>query len=46
MPDTAAYLILGLVVVFGIMGIYLASLILRFRSAEKDLKTIEQLKEK
>lgn len=39
-PDTAGYLLLGLAVVFVIMGGYVASLLLRFRSAEKDMHTI------
>jgi hypothetical protein len=45
MPDTAAYLILGLVAVFGIMGFYVLTLVTRFRSAEKDIQTIDQLKD-
>lgn len=43
-PDTVNYLILGLVVVFVILGGFIASLITRFRSLNKDLEIIEQLK--
>lgn len=45
MPDTTAYLILGLLVTFGILGFYVASLVIRRRSLQKDLRLIEQLRE-
>ncbi|MCU0512672.1 MAG: hypothetical protein MUE40_08890 [Anaerolineae bacterium] len=45
MPDTFAYLVLGLVVVFGIIGGYMGSLYVRFRGAEKDRQLIEQLRD-
>ncbi|MGQ9887619.1 MAG: hypothetical protein ACUVSX_03925 [Aggregatilineales bacterium] len=45
MPDTTAYLILGLVVTFGILGFYVASLVVRHRSLKKDLRLIEQLRD-
>ncbi|MGB1285644.1 MAG: hypothetical protein ACPG7F_03835 [Aggregatilineales bacterium] len=42
MPDTAAYLYLGLAVTFGIIGFYGISLLLRFRNAVQDITMIEQ----
>lgn len=42
-PDTVAYLALGLVVVFGLVGGFVASLIARYRSLQKDMQLIEQL---
>ena len=34
MPDTAPYLALGLGVVFTILGVYIGSLVMRFRRAD------------
>ena len=42
-PDTASYLILGLVVGFGILLAYIGSLTLRNRSLQQDAQLIEQL---
>lgn len=44
-PDTTSYLILGLVVVFGFATLFIASMVLRYRSYQQDLKLIEQLKD-
>lgn len=43
MPDTLSYLILGLVVIFGILGLFSAYMMLSFRNAIKDIQTIRQL---
>jgi len=45
MPDTAAYLFLGLGVTFGMLVVYIASLITRSRSLDKDAQVIEQIKQ-
>lgn len=42
-PDTLGYLILALAVVTVLFGGYIASIGLRFRSFQQDIKTIEQL---
>jgi len=44
MPETTPYLLLGLVVIFTILGLYLGSLVVRFRNAAKDLQVLEDLK--
>jgi hypothetical protein len=41
--DTAGYMIAGYVVIFGIMFIYLISLILRNRHLIEDAKTLEEV---
>ncbi|MBL8145290.1 MAG: hypothetical protein JNL34_02805 [Anaerolineae bacterium] len=45
MPDTAPYLALGLGVVFTVLGVYIGSLIMRFRRAEQAEETLEALRE-
>jgi len=45
MPDTAPYLALGLGVVFAVLGVYIGSLIVRFRRAEQAEETLEALRE-
>ena len=42
-PDTLAYLILGLIVGFGIIGLYIGSLFVRFNNLRRDLKTLREL---
>ncbi len=42
-PDTLGYLLLGLAVVATVLGGFVASLSLRFRSFQQDIKTIQQL---
>ncbi len=44
-PQTTDYLILGLVVVFAILGLFVASLVIRYRNLEKDVQLIEKLSE-
>jgi hypothetical protein len=44
MPDTNSFLVLGLLVVFGVSGVYAASLFARFRSAEAMARIVEHLR--
>lgn len=44
MPETTPYLMLGLGVIFTILLVYLGSLVVRFRNADKDLQVLEDLK--
>ena len=44
-PDTGAYLLLALVVFFGILALFIASMVVRYRSVQKDLLLIEQLQD-
>ncbi|HEY5670370.1 MAG TPA: hypothetical protein VIS10_10260 [Anaerolineales bacterium] len=43
--ETSGYMIAGYVVIFGVMLIYLASLILRSRSLSQDLELLEDLQD-
>lgn len=43
--ETMSYMIAGFVVIFGIMLIYIASLMARRRSLDQDLKALEGLQE-
>lgn len=40
-PDTAAYLALGLTTIALVMGLFVASLVLRFRSLRAALRALE-----
>jgi hypothetical protein len=42
-PDNTAYMIAGFTIIFGVMIIYVASLILRHRSLMRDLELLEEL---
>jgi hypothetical protein len=42
-PDTLPYLILGLVVAFGILAAFIGSMIARYRNLQKDVELLEQL---
>jgi hypothetical protein len=42
MPDNADYLLLGLAVVVGLVGLYVVLLALRFRAARRTRQRIEQ----
>lgn len=44
-PDTLDFLILGLVIGFGTIILYVASLFVRLQSTLKDMATIEQLRD-
>lgn len=43
--DTAAYMVAGYAVIFGVMLIYRLSLFLRRRSLAEDLETLQELEE-
>lgn len=43
-PDTLGYLILGLVVTFGILGVFVALIAARWRALKRDLRTLETLR--
>lgn len=45
MPDTNAYLYLGLTVVFAVLGLYVAATFVRFRNTRKELDVLEHLKQ-
>jgi hypothetical protein len=45
MADTAAYLSLGLLVIFGSLSFYVGSLFLRFRGTDRDEDTLHRLRE-
>jgi hypothetical protein len=42
-PDTTAYLLLGLGVTFGALGLFVLSMWARMRSARRDFDTIHQI---
>ena len=42
-PNTDGYMIAGYIVIFGVMLIYLFSLVIRQRSLKKDLDLLEDL---
>ncbi len=44
--DTVSYFVAGYVVIFGIMGIYLASLIVRWRNLKQDESMLTELERK
>lgn len=43
---TLGYMIAGFVVIFGILAIYLASLMARWRRLRRDAQTLQDLEEK
>lgn len=45
MPETTAYLLVALLLSFSIVGAFITSVMLRFRSLHKDLELIQQLRE-
>jgi len=44
--DTVNYMILGFSVILGLIGLYLASLAVRWRSAQRDLRMLEEIEAK
>lgn len=44
--QTGAYMSAGYVVIFGVMALYLVSLIVRRRNSMRDLETLQSLEEK
>ncbi len=45
-PDTFAYMLAGYIVIFGVMAIYLISLVVRRRNLNQDLETLEEIENK
>ncbi len=45
-PDTSGYMVAGYIVIFGIMLVYLVSLLVRNRNLRRDLETLEELEKK
>ena len=44
--QTTGYMIAGYAVIFGVMLVYLASLVMRIRSLKQDLEILEELQQK
>jgi len=42
-PDTVGYLIAGYVVIFGLIGLFLFSLVSRWRNLKKDLSLLDEI---
>jgi hypothetical protein len=42
-PDTSGYMIAGYAIAFGVMLLYVVSLIIRFRNLNRDLSTLEEM---
>ena len=42
-PDTSGYMIVGYIIAFAIMGMYLASLIIRWRNLNQDQQLLEEM---
>ena len=42
-PDTTGYMIAGYAVLFGVMLIYLASFLVRFKNLKQDLEMLEEV---
>ena len=43
MPETTAYLFLGLAAIAMIMLVVIGSMVVRYRNLQQDIKTLEQL---
>jgi hypothetical protein len=41
-PDTAPYLYLGLVAIFSIVSLFVASMVMRYRTLRADLQRVER----
>ncbi|MCB9455994.1 MAG: hypothetical protein H6671_08415 [Anaerolineaceae bacterium] len=44
-PDTGAYLVLGLVVIFTILAAFIGSMVIRYRSLKKDAQLLDQFQQ-
>ena len=44
--ETASYMILGFGVILGLIGLYLVSLAVRWRNAQRDLRMLEEIEGK
>jgi hypothetical protein len=45
-PETTNYMIGGYIVIFSVMVVYIASLILRYRRYQQDIKILQELDDK
>ena len=45
MPQNSEYLVLGLVVAFGLLGVFAASIVVRFRSLWREIHFMQRLTE-
>lgn len=45
-PDTSLYMFAGYGVIFGVILVYLASIVVRFRNLRQDEKTLDELEKK
>jgi nitrate reductase gamma subunit len=45
-PETTNYMIAGYIVIFGVMTLYVVSLLLRRRKLEQDIKILQELEDK
>jgi hypothetical protein len=43
--DTTSYMIMGFVVIFGMMALYVISLIMRRRNLEQDLEVLQEMEQ-
>jgi CcmD family protein len=46
MAETTNYMIAGYCVIFGVMALYVASLVMRLRSLRAEMKMLEETEEK
>ena len=44
-PDTSQYMIIGYAISFGVMLLYVISLVVRSRNLKQDLSTLEEFQE-
>lgn len=44
-PDTSQYMIAGYAIAFGVMLLYIASLIIRYRNLKRDISMYEEMEE-
>ena len=42
-PDTSGYMIAGYAIAFIVMGLYVASLVVRARNLKRDMETLEEM---
>lgn len=42
-PDTSAYMVLGYSVIFGVIALYLISLLVRYRSTKQEYQLLSEL---
>ena len=45
-PNTINFMILGYAVIYGVIALYLVSLMVRFRNLRQDEKTLDELEKK